>query len=366
MYAYWIVNSKGELLSKQFSTKKDIVYLTPSILDGLGLTGLSNDFAVYSDNNSQNLSIKNNRVTMISCISDTPHCPKKFLLNLLGDEEIKYLGLRVGIEFEFFIEKLYSDKRKVTQSGEHAYKTSSYLEKIELFSEIDNTIKKLDVKKYCIHSEGASDQYEVSFGPIEPYEAALQYSLIKVSIESLCFQFGYKANFSAKPLEGHFGNGLHINFSFSNIDHKHSAELALSISQMSILLQSVYNPTHLSYARILDADLQNNWLEFDSWISAGMRTGIVRFVERDGRFEFRLPDTSSNIFNVLSSMIVSIKIRKFNQGFLPKKFNRDLLSSNLNDSVEKIETVSGVQKNALYGMAGLLGDEKYLGLKNID
>jgi len=310
MNYYWCVNSSGRPIGKAKLRESEEVFLTPSVVDGLGLCEQDVDFSISPDGSRPRRSSYFGGVEFVSCVANTPFCPKATLLRQTKALDARGLSMKVGLELEFYLLRLET----VTESlkpGEHAYDLASVLDNESLFEEFLLESKLMDLNVSSLHAEGGDLQYEVSFFPSDPMCAAINLTMAKLLLTRIAKKYGQRAIFSPKPVKGHFGNGLHINFSISRQNSKGSTskyaeiKFANGVAFSAGDFQSIYCPSIESSERLFDPSMKNTWTAFDCGISQEKRTGLIRYVARDGRYEFRLPDGATNIFSALSAVISS-------------------------------------------------------------
>lgn len=361
MQSYWIVNAAGDVLSKQYSYEKKRVYLGPSIVDGLGLGQDSKDFMLRPDGTQFEADIFGATYNFVSCFASAPYCPKRQLMDLLKHPTVSQSGLILGVELEFYVfPKGVSSDRKL-DLGEHAYRLSRFFLFHELQAAISKLLLSLSVEKFCLHPEGSDGQFELSFGPLEPYELASKYSLVLSLLPGLAAKFGCEIFFSPRPFEGQFINALHVNFSWSALPHAEQHELATKIAERSPYYQLVYNASEESYFALDDKTIAKSRPKIEYWIATDARNSIIRHVKEDSRFEFRLPDPSANIFCVISAMILSyISTFEFAETY-GKTFAPSSMNRNLSESKDSFRYMIGSapedERVSLMGLGGLLRHE---------
>ncbi len=364
MLSYWTVNSAGEILSKQYANEKAYITLGSSIVDGLGNDNESNDFELVPDGTWIEATVLGAKYKFVSCHSSTPFCPKRHLFDLLEDPVVSEGGLRIGIEFEFYVLPGGDVFSSSLEPGAHAYQLSSFVVHHELQTKIHDLLVSLGIEQFCLHPEGSAHQFEVSFGPLHPYELAVKYSIFRSLLPGLAASLGYRVFSSPRPFEGQFINALHVNLSWENYSEAQQFKCAERIATRSPLLQFIYNPSEESYLALKDPVISDVRPSLIAWITREERNGIIRHISRDGRFEFRLPDTSTNIFSVISAIIWSYtKLLEVSETNSTQNISH-LMSETLEHSRSKFEdlaySVPKPLRNEIFGLGGLLSDQKIL------
>lgn len=360
---FWISNSRGEAIGKLSDVRSKSAFLTPSHLDGLGLSTDNVDFEIVPDGTKNVATTLFENIEFVSCVAKTPFCPKTSLKRQIARLSDCGFSVRIGVELEFYLQ----DKGSIDTTsvpGEHAYQLKDFLKHSEYFDHCLKAFDAAQIPNVTMHAEGGPGQYEISYGPIDPYQAAIILTIAKLILEVCARRLGLELDFSAKPMAGHFGNGLHLNFSIVKsdnppcVDDCHDWAFASGVARSANVLQQIYCPQEASYRRLRDDLLQQNWLNFDKVISRETRDGLIRYVHRDARFEFRLPDPGANIFSALSALLAS-----GNDGLAKRSSPSDCLSSaSLNNSLLASEEAFrvlvpqeyGWTSTEAFGLAGLL------------
>jgi glutamine synthetase len=269
----------------------------------------------------------------------------------------------VGLELEFFLQEGEIQRSKFTP-GQHAYQTNTLLKVERFFEELSKVMTQLHIEDFCFHSEGSPNQFELSIEASDPYTSAVRFTLCKLEIQKIADRLGFSVEMSPKPVLGHFGNGLHINLSLHGLKPEVSHNFMYGVAKWAPDFQAVYNRSDESYLRLFDQDLKRNWLEFDQYVSKEKRSGVIRNVSRDDRYEFRLPDMSANIFSSLSACICC-GLRGVRESIgQPIGFDLDLLARDLTTSRQRISELDhskfGISKIQVFGMASMLSDAAVL------
>ena len=168
--------------------------------------------------------------------------------------------------------------------------------------EICLTLERMGIFPESSHHESGPGQNEIDFRYADALTAADNAVMFRSVVRTIAAQNGLWADFSPRPLAGHDGNGMHINFSAKR-DGKVLPPLQLvpglmrRIPEMTRLL----NPIENSYAR-LGRDKAPAYI---TW-SEENRSQLVRVPAAEGEFrrvELRSPDNAANPYLAFALMI---------------------------------------------------------------
>ncbi len=310
MRLFWAVNGSGDAIGKLTSKSTDEVYLTPSSVDRLGLSEKDRDFRIRSDGLHKRSTSLFPNTELVSCVSETPFCPKSALLDQIGKLDLLGIDVRIGLELEFYLFPS-SGKKDRDPPGVHAYKLDRQFEVSETISDFLANAEELQLGVETFHAEGGVHQFEVSFTATDPYSAAANLVISKAILSVIARKHQLKIDFSPKPSVGQFGSGLHVNFSVSEnwlpnaSNPECSKKFANGVISWCNRCQLIYCPSVGSYDRLHDEGMKNTWLELAAGVSDETRNAAIRHVKRDQRFEFRIPDNTANVYSILTSLIAS-------------------------------------------------------------
>lgn len=174
------------------------------------------------------------------CLSDAyfsngAPCPlstRQVLREQVAKLEADGLGMKVGLEFEFYVFRMIDPKLAPADSGyppappevemiSHGYQylTENRGDEIEnLLSYLQSNIDALGLPVETMEDEWGPGQIEVTFDPLPPMEAADMALLFRSAIKQLCHRKGYHATFMAKPkIPNVFPSGWHMHQSLTDL-----------------------------------------------------------------------------------------------------------------------------------------------------
>lgn len=168
--------------------------------------------------------------------------------------------------------------------------------------EICLTLEQMGIRPESSHHEEGPGQNEIDFRFSDPLSAADNSFTFCTAVRTIAARNGLYADFSPKPLEGHPGNGFHVNFSAAPTGKGDLLPyLVGGILGRIREMTAFFNPCDASYAR-LGSDKAPAYV---SW-SRENRSQLIRIPAAVGeyrRMELRSPDPSANPYLVFSLMI---------------------------------------------------------------
>lgn len=228
---------------------------------------------------------------------------RAILKNAVEKARQKGVEFRFGTETEFYLFKK-DDQGNPTKIP---YDNAGYLDIAPLDRcenvrrEISLTIERMGLTPERSYHERGPGQNEIDFHYAKPLKAADQMTTFKMVVRTIADRYGLTADFSPLPLEGHPGNGHHINI--YAVDRKGNdmvrcaaAGIMERIREITIFL----NPRDASYARLGSSKAPDRV----DWSNAGdsEMMHIDTFRGRT-RVELRSPDASSNPYLVYALLI---------------------------------------------------------------
>ena len=121
----------------------------------------------------------------------------------------------VGAECEFYLFHLDEQGDPTTEPLDYgSYGDLAPLDKAEdIRREICLTLEEMDIRPEKSHHESGPGQNEVDFRYSEALSAADNLMTFKTVVKSIAMMHRLYASFLPKPMQGQFGNGMHINLS---------------------------------------------------------------------------------------------------------------------------------------------------------
>lgn len=237
------------------------------------------------------------RVISVFCnienLDGTPYvCDPMVLL----DNEVKKLcelgyKAQVATECEFYVFK--EDVGNTLVPFDNAdYCACSPFDKCEnLRRDVIISLEDMGLNPISSHHERGWGQNEVDFESADPSSAARNFIMFKTAVKNVCAINGTCASFMPRPLGSQPGNGLHLSITLSG---KNSAEASRAFAEGVLRryreISCFANPTQNSYRR----------LRSGYQIAYGVNRGSAMRIFGDNVVQLRTPDSTCNIFTVLS------------------------------------------------------------------
>ena len=158
--------------------------------------------------------------------------------------------------------------------------------------EICLTLEQMGIFPESSHHEEGPGQNEIDFRYADPLTAADNAVTFRSVVNTIAARNGLYADFSPKPLNGHPGNGMHINFAVKGASDDSMAHAIAGILAHICELTAFLNPVEESYSRF-GVDKAPRYI---SW-SAENRSQLIRIPAAVGEYkraELRSPDPMCN------------------------------------------------------------------------
>ena len=251
-------------------------------------------------------------------------CPRQTLKRQVDKLAALGYGLNVGIEPEFFITSKGS--MAIEDAADTLEKPSYDLNALfkqpvyGVITELHSALSGLGFDVVQIDHEDAPGQYEINYTFEQALGAADRFMLFKLAAHGVAAKHGQAVSFMPKPFADRPGSGLHFHLSLCNTDGR---ELSAPASSNPLLNQpmlyamggmlkharalcALHAPTVNSYKRLVIGRSLSGTTWAPAHIAYGYnnRTCVGRSLA--GRFEWRLPDPSTNIYLALAGVIAAI------------------------------------------------------------
>ena len=213
------------------------------------------------------------------------------------------ISFRFGSEMEFYLFKNDDEGNSTKMPYDRAgYMDIAPLDRCEnVRREICLTIERMGLTPIRSHHESGPGQNEIDFHHSRPLQAADDMTTFKMVVSTIADRYGLTADFSPMPLQGHPGNGYHINIYATDRDGNDVVSFAAAgimdkIRDMTVFL----NPSESSYARFGIGKAPNRV----DWSGAG-RSELMYIESYKGssRAELRSPDALCNPYLVYALLI---------------------------------------------------------------
>lgn len=250
-----------------------------------------------------------------------PQCSRNILNNVISQYIEKNIEVSVGIELEFYLLKNLDETPVPYVDNEPqipAYNLSGTLETYNFWSKVLAYSKKIGWDILTFNHEGGKSQLEFSLHHLDPLTSADQYVFFKTLISEVAKEQGLIATFMPKPFENDLGSSVHINLSIKSQSAKKTMDERYGLNLFDIeynfiggilnnakAITAIACPTVNSYKRLTSKLSDVVWSPKNISYGDDNRTCMIRVVPRDSRIEFRLADTSCNIYLTLAAVLVS-------------------------------------------------------------
>jgi len=188
-----------------------------------------------------------------------------------------------------------------------------------VITEICDAMLSLGWNPYQNDHEDANGQFEMNWDYDDALVTADRHAFFKFMVKSIAEKHGLRATFMPKPFSTLTGNGCHTHVSLwkgkTNVFSDAKDELGLSGLGYQFIagllhhapeIAAITNPTVNSYKRINAPRTTSGatWSPNSVTYTGNNRTHMIRIPD-DGRFEFRLPDGSTNPYLMQAAILAA-------------------------------------------------------------
>jgi glutamine synthetase len=233
-------------------------------------------------------------------------------------------GLNVGIEPEFFITQpgsmALNDAQDTLEKPSYDLNALFKQPVYGLIQALHQSLTALDFDVVQIDHEDAPGQYEINYTYEQALGAADRFMLFKLAAHGVAQNHGQAISFMPKPFADRPGSGLHFHLSLTDATGKlltapKSKNPLLTQTMMHALggmlahapaLCALHAPTVNSYKRLVIGRSQSGTTWAPAHIAYGYnnRSCVARSLQ--GRFEWRLPDPSANVYLAIAGVIAAM------------------------------------------------------------
>jgi glutamine synthetase len=182
-----------------------------------------------------------------------------------------------------------------------------------VLDEIMTATERCGLRVEAVHREFENFQYEFSFAPSDPVNAADEALIFRELVKSVARGQRVHACFMPKPFTAELGSGMHVNVSLRPADGAAGPAPGPTAGQLASVTSHfpacclIWNPTVNSYRRLNGADFSS----VSSPAADDRRDTLLR-VARTGdpgqqRLEFRLPDAACNPYTSLALCLLLLR-----------------------------------------------------------
>lgn len=247
-------------------------------------------------------------------------CPRGALKRAVEAWEAKGLRAKVGIELEAFA-FIQDDEGKLipyNSLGGVVYGTGNFTDPRGFNDAIWEVAEELDFRLDMITAEYDSPQFEYTLTFDDAVKAVDDIILFRQMAREVALSEGVILTFMPKPIAEVGGNGMHINFSFTDKNGNNALSSGdkggpdhlndLARGCLSGLLHhhkglaGLIAPTANSYARLQPGSLSGHW---KNW--GGDHRNVTTRISTEGgakaRLEHRMADASSNPYTAVAGIL---------------------------------------------------------------
>ncbi|HSW09174.1 type III glutamate--ammonia ligase [Aquabacterium sp.] len=274
------------------------------------------------------------RIVCDGYVADEPFeaCPRQVLRRATARLAERGWHLRTGIEPEFFLLKRSGEHWLPADDGDRLDKPSYDLKSLprqaDFLHALQQALQQCRLDVLQLDHEDAHGQYEVNFGFDEAVASADHLMLFKLAAQALAEARGMVFSMMPKPFAKQPGSGMHFHVSLwkgqgdnaVNLFVPHTPDgAALPQAGLSPLGQhfvagvlahapalcALAAPTVNSYKRLVVGESLSGTSWAPAYIAHGAnnRTALVRTLA--SRFEWRLPDASTNPYLASAGLIAA-------------------------------------------------------------
>ena len=251
-------------------------------------------------------------------------CPRQVLRRQVARLAERGWTMRTGIEPEFFLLRRTADGFAPTDALDQLAKPSYDLKSLprqrDFLKQLADGLTACGLDVFQIDHEDAHGQYELNFHHEDALTSADHLMLFKLAAHELAERHGMVFSMMPKPFANQPGSGMHFHVSmwegtgtqsrcvFNDADEDLSP-LALhfigGVLHHSAALCALAAPTVNSYKRLVVGESISGTTWAPAYVAHGPnnRTALVRTLK--GRFEWRVPDASTNPYLATAALIAA-------------------------------------------------------------
>lgn len=293
-------------------------------------------------------------------------CPRGALKRAVADWRAKGLTPKVGIELEAFAFVHDADGRLIPYDslGGVVYGTGPFTDPRGFNDAIWKAADGLGFNIDMIAAEYDSPQFEYTLTFDDALKAIDDIVLFRQLAREVALGVGVILTFMPKPIVESGGNGMHINFSFTDQDGENALSSGgkagpdhlndLSRGCLSGLLHhhkglaGLIAPTSTSYARLQPGSLSGYW---QNW--GGDHRNVTTRISTEGgaktRLEHRMADASANPYTAVAAVLQA--------ALLGVKSEYELPAMETGDGFVETDATVGTASDLKSAMADLAADQ---------
>ncbi|WP_372615032.1 glutamine synthetase [Aquicoccus sp.] len=263
-----------------------------------------------------------------------PLCPRGALKRAVADWRKRGLTPKVGIELECFALQADEDGRLVPYDapGGVVYGTGPMTDPLRFNDAIWDMSEQMGFHLEMITAEFDSPQFEFVLTFDDAVKAVDDIVLFRLMAREIALEHGVVLSFMPKPIAEAGGSGMHVNFSFTEVDGgnalssgprggpEHMNDLArgclAGLLHHHKGLAGLIAPTANSYQRLQPGSLSGFW---QNW--GGDHRNVTTRISSEGgakaRLEHRMADASANPYTATAAVLQAARLGVENGYDLP-------------------------------------------------
>jgi glutamine synthetase len=281
-----------------------------------------------------------------------PLCGRGALKRAIADWNKLGFAPKVGIELEAYAFVRNPEGKWVPYDtpGAFVYSTGPFTDPLRFTDAIWEKATAAGFRIDCFTSEYDSPQFEFTLTYDEALKAVDDIFLFRLLAREVALEHGVLLTFMPKPILNLAGNGLHVNFSFTDKAGKNAVGDATVPEQMPALtrgciaglmhhhaaMAGLIAPTVNSYDRLKPASLSGFWRNWGV-DHRGVTTRLSAEGGAKSRIEHRMADGAANPYTTVATILQAARL-----GFVG---NYDLAPAETADCLETHDAKDGVAEN---------------------
>jgi glutamine synthetase len=269
-------------------------------------------------------------------------CGRGRLKQAVKDWQAMGLSPKVGLELEAYAFQRNAEGKLVPYDtpGAYVYSTGRFADPLRFTDAIWHKATELGFRIDCVTSEYDSPQFEFTLTYDDAVKAVDDIFLFRVLAREVALDHGIVLTFMPKPFLNKGGNGLHVNFSFSDENGRNVFGNAPKGAQLTDLakgciaglmhhhrgMAGLLAPTVNSYDRLKPASLSGYWRNWGV-DHRGVTTRLSAEGGVKARIEHRMGDAACNPYTLVATVLQAARLGVVNKYPLPPAETADCVMS---------------------------------------
>jgi glutamine synthetase len=296
--------------------------------------------------------------------SPLPLCGRGALKRTIAEWQALGYSPKVGLELEAYAFSRDENGKWVPYDtpGAFVYSTGPFTDPRGVTDAIWERATAAGFRIDCFTSEYDSPQFEFTLTYDDALKAVDDIFLFRLLAREVAIEHGILLTFMPKPILGLAGNGLHVNFSFTDKDGRNAIGDATIPEQMPPLtrgciaglmqhhagMAGLIAPTVNSYDRLKPASLSGFWRNWGV-DHRGVTTRLSAEGGAKSRIEHRMADGAANPYTMVATILQAAKL-----GFVN---NYKLAPAETADCLENQDAREGVAETLGGALDALVADK---------